>query len=226
MARRLSTCTAARWGCWNVNWSQLVDHVSGDLVSGDNTRRMSLVVHGGAGVLLEHRQHAVRGRGPVRDLAEDEPGLESQVEGASFSVSVDFVSPASDFLDLIFVCVDCDFWKVPFYVYGGAVVLLKRVGFFRGCGTRRLRRQREPLLPGGVTRRRRRPGGAAGTSRRWLSWSRPTRSAAHWCCWNADSLQLVAYDNVNLHLGCSFRTEFFDVNGGARVLLERRQVAA
>ena len=62
-------------------------------------------------------------------MAEDEPGLESQVEGASFSVFVDFVSPASDFLDLIFVCVDCDFWKVPFYVYGGAVVLLKRVGF-------------------------------------------------------------------------------------------------
>ena len=62
-------------------------------------------------------------------MAEDEPGLESQVEGASFSVFEDFVSPASDFLDLSFVCVDCDFWKVPFYVYGGAVVLLKRVGF-------------------------------------------------------------------------------------------------
>ena len=65
----------------------------------------------------------------MRDLAEDAPGLESQVEGASFSVVVDFVSPASDFIDLIFVCVDCDFWKVPFRVHGGAVVLLKRVGF-------------------------------------------------------------------------------------------------
>ena len=39
--------------------AQLVDHVSGDLVSGDNTRRVSLVVLGGAGVLLENRQHAV-----------------------------------------------------------------------------------------------------------------------------------------------------------------------
>ena len=62
-------------------------------------------------------------------MAEDEPGLESQGEDASFSVSEDVVSPASDFLDLVFICVDCDFWKVPFYVYGGAVVLLKRVGF-------------------------------------------------------------------------------------------------
>ena len=62
-------------------------------------------------------------------MAEDAPGLESQVESASFSVVVDFVSPASDFIDLIFVCVDCDFWKVPFRVHGGAVVLLKRVGF-------------------------------------------------------------------------------------------------
>ena len=39
------------------------------------------------------------------------------------------MSTASDFLDLVFVCVDCDFWKVPFHVYGGAVVLLMRVGF-------------------------------------------------------------------------------------------------
>ena len=62
-------------------------------------------------------------------MAEDEPGLESQGEDASFSVSEDVVSPASDFFDLVFICVDCDFWKVPFYVHGGAVVLPKRVGF-------------------------------------------------------------------------------------------------
>ena len=62
-------------------------------------------------------------------MAEDEPGLESQGEEASFSVFEDVVSPASDFLDLVLICVDGDFWKVPFYVYGGAVVLLKRVGF-------------------------------------------------------------------------------------------------
>ena len=62
-------------------------------------------------------------------MAEDEPGLESQGEEASFSVFEDVVSPASGCLDLVLIWVDCDFWKVPFYVYGGAVVLLKRVGF-------------------------------------------------------------------------------------------------
>ena len=34
-------------------------------------------------------------------------------------------------------------------------------GVLRGCGARRLHRQREPLLPGGASRRGRRPGGAA-----------------------------------------------------------------
>ena len=41
------------------------------------------------------------------------------------------------------------------------------------------------------------------------------------CCWSVDNWQSVGHGEVDLDSGCNFRTEYFDVNGGAVVLLER-----
>ena len=45
------------------------------------------------------------------------------------------------------------------------------------------------------------------------------------CCWSADSFQFVGRDKVNLHSDCNSRRESSDVQGGARVLRERRRFA-
>ena len=115
-----------------------------------------------------------------------------------FSFFEDFKPPASGFLALIFVCVDCDFWKEPFHVNGGAVVLPERVAFsvvavhggfivnaslysqgefLDAIGSQEVLLERRGAGFREVVRRGRRRSGAAGTPT-LSSWSFTTLSAS------------------------------------------------